>query len=142
MLRDIAAAIPDSEVTREVIRIHQGNCPRCGRKGPVDVHESHYIWSALLMTSWNTRQHVVCASCGKKENIKGFFISLFAGWWGFPWGLVMTPVMITKNLWSLFSHQDVLHPSSKLVKLVRQNMALNLAQDLPVSGDPAQPRQR
>lgn len=128
-LHDLALQIPDDAVTGEVLRIHQGNCPCCGRRGPVDVHESHYVWSALLMTSWKSTKRVSCASCGKKENLKGFFISLFAGWWGFPWGLVMTPVMIIRNLWTLFSHQDALRPSTELVKLVRLDMARTLARD-------------
>ncbi len=38
---------------------------------------------------------------GESPLVKGLpytLLSLFIGWWGFPWGLIYTPVVIIQNL--------------------------------------------
>ena len=60
---------------------------------------------------------------GVKQQTIGLFSSALLGWWGFPWGLIMTPVQIAKNLVGLASPPDSMHPSKTLEKHVRLAIA-------------------
>src|SRR5512140_3815075 len=88
----ISRQLPATAIQEQVWKVHQGACPKCGGVGPVDVHVSHKVWSALVVTSWSSTPQISCRPCGQKSQLAGAGFSLFLGWWGFPWGLVMTPV--------------------------------------------------
>ena len=99
------------------------------RRGPVDVHTSHSVWSALVMTKWRSTPLVCCQSCGTKAKLQGVLSSGLMGWWGFPWGLVMTPVQILRNVGGLFKAPDPAAPSDELVKMVRGQLSAQLLQE-------------
>jgi hypothetical protein len=63
-----------------------------------------------------------------KTQLGDAVISLVAGWWGFPWGLVLTPVQVVRNIISLASPPDRLVPSQLLRQRVRLMLASSLAQ--------------
>lgn len=126
-LLEVAAAIPDDEINRRVAEIHQGPCPRCQRDGFVDVHTAHSVWSAVILTSWKSTPQVSCTPCGKKAKLKATAGSVILGWWGFPWGLLLTPVQVSRNLWGLARSEPSLRPSPQLEKLVRLNYAAELS---------------
>lgn len=123
----LSSQIPEDVVQKELWDLHQGACPACKGQGPVDVHTSYQVWSALVLTSWKSLPHVSCRSCGVKQQLKGLGISLVAGWWGFPWGLVVTPVQVIRNLIALAKGPDPLNPSPQLEKLVRLYLARTMA---------------
>jgi hypothetical protein len=57
-----------------------------------------------------------------------------AGWWGFPWGLLMTPVQITRNAWKLATPPNPAEPSPRLVQDARLQLAARaLAASVPAS---------
>jgi hypothetical protein len=118
--------IPAEVFNREIDRIHQGACPKCGGPGPVDVHTSHQIFSVLVLTRWSSSPQLSCRSCGVKSQLGGLAISLLVGWWGIPWGLIFTPVQITRNLIGIFSPPDPAHPSPQLQKIVKLHIAKQL----------------
>jgi hypothetical protein len=126
-LLQAAAQVPDDVVEHQVHATHSGSCPKCKGPGPVDVHESHQVWSAVLITRWKTSQTVGCRRCGVKAQLGDMTISLLAGWWGFPWGLIVTPAQIFRNLRSLSKPPDPLRPSPKLERLVRLHLARTAA---------------
>jgi hypothetical protein len=104
---------------REQIRaIHQGRCPRCSGHGPVDVHTSHWVWSLVFFTYWGSNSHICCRKCGRDEQIKACLFSFVLGWWGFPWGLLRTPIQIIQNLTGLFGGPTDSKPSEKLYLVV------------------------
>lgn len=108
------------EILEQQVRaVHEGMCPLCRGRGPVDVHTSHRVWSALLLTSWVSRPQICCRKCGRMEKIKDFLFSLFLGWWGFPWGLIVTPIQIMRNLVGLLRQPDSSKPSHKLRRLIQ-----------------------
>lgn len=108
------------EVLEQQVRaIHEGMCPLCSGRGPVDVHTSHRVWSALLLTSWVSRPQICCRKCGRMEKIKDSLFSLFLGWWGFPWGLIVTPIQIMRNLVGLLRQPDPSKPSHQLRRLIQ-----------------------
>jgi len=120
--------IPDSVVEQQVWSVHQGRCPRCNGPGPVDVHVSHRVWSALVLTSWRSQPRISCRSCGVRSQLGDGLFSLVCGWWGFPWGLLFTPIQITRNLVGIARGPDPASPSPQLTRNVRLSMAARSAQ--------------
>ncbi len=123
----VASEIPDSEVSRYVMQVHNGSCPLCNGQGPVDVHTSYRVWSALVLTQWSSRPSICCRSCGIKKTLGDTAFSAVLGWWGLPWGLLMTPVQIIRNVFSLVRGPDPTTPTPALHRLVRLRLALSLA---------------
>lgn len=119
----VGRQIPEDVVTQHVQEVHQGNCPKCHGRGPVDVHTSHSIWSVLILTSWKSSPAISCRSCGVKSQLGGGVMSLFCGWWGLPWGLIMTPVQITRNVIHACSPPNPMVPSENLRRHVRLALA-------------------
>lgn len=123
LLLSRAAQVPDSEAFSLARTIHAGPCPKCSGQGPVDIHLSYRIWSALVMTQWQSRSQISCRSCGMKSQLGNLALSAVVGWWGFPWGLIMTPVQVIRNLLVLVSPPNPAEPSSKLIQDSRLQIA-------------------
>ena len=92
-----SAPVPDEAVADLAHRIHSGPCPRCQGPGPVDVHMAYWVWSALAFTRWGNRQQVSCRSCAARSQAGRLALSAVFGWWGFPHGLIMTPVQVGRT---------------------------------------------
>src|SRR5262249_2262490 len=71
--------LPDALVQQQVQDAHQGRCPTCGVPGPIDVHPSYRVWSALVVTRWGHTPHVSCRSCGVKACLKDAAFSIVCG---------------------------------------------------------------
>ena len=128
----IAASQLDADtVSQHLEKLHRGNCPKCGGEGPVDVHTSYRIWSALVLTQYSARPSICCKSCGTKQRIGDTVYSAVLGWWGFPWGILVTPIWIGRNVVGFFSNPDPEQPSPALEKGVRLHLASNVPQALP-----------
>jgi hypothetical protein len=95
---DALELVPDPELERGVKAIHEGNCPKCQGPGPVDVHISYKVYSILVLTRWSSHPILACQSCGRKQQLKHALLSLVTGWWGFPFGLILTPVQVIRNI--------------------------------------------
>jgi hypothetical protein len=63
-------------------------------------------------------------------------LSFALGWWGLPWGIVMTAIQCGRNIAALFSQPDALRPSQRLQRIVR----LGLAEEVLLVGPPNSPR--
>jgi hypothetical protein len=122
-LVEVAERIPPDALAEHAAAIHAGNCPKCGGPGPVDVHTSHTVWSALYLTSWNSKPQVCCRGCGMKAKLGGAAFSGIFGWWGFPFGLIITPIQVFRNLGGLLRSPDPGRPSPELEKMVRTMLA-------------------
>lgn len=127
-LMSVADQVPDDVLQRRIREVYMGPCPDCGGSGPVDVQTSHSVWSAFVLTSWKSTPRISCRSCGAKRKVGDTVFSLFAGWWGFPWGLVMTPVQIARNVAGLISQPDSSEPSAQLATMVKLDLARQLVQ--------------
>jgi hypothetical protein len=122
------AEVP-TEITQKYAEfLHGGSCPKCGGQGPVDVHTSYRVWSAMFLTSWKSKPEICCRTCGNKGRAISMGYSLLLGWWGFPWGLIMTPVQVTHNLIGLFRHPDPTKPSAELLRMARLDLAKKVLQ--------------
>jgi len=58
----------------------------------------------------------------------GAFFSLFLGWWGFPWGLLLTPIQIGRNVFGMVRPPEPSKASSQLEKIVRMTLASQAVQ--------------
>ncbi len=119
----LADQIPLDILEEQLHSVFKGKCPRCDGEGPVDIHTSYFVWSALLLTSWKNTPNICCKSCGVKDQAYSAIGSLLVGWWGFPWGLIMTPVQIARNLAGIFRGGDPDTPSEELKRQVKLLLA-------------------
>ena len=126
-LLSLASLVPADVLERQVEEIYRGNCPKCRGLGPVDVHKFHEVWSLLLVTRWTSSQQISCRSCATKRQLGALAFSLFCGWWGFPWGLVLTPVQIGRNIVEMCGGQGSSGPSANLRKVMQVALARQLA---------------
>lgn len=122
-------AVSAAHVTDELMRVWHGPCPECQGSGPVDVHTSYRVWSFLIYTSWSSHPRLSCRACGRKAKLGDGLVCLFAGWWGIPWGLVMTPVQLGRNLvGAIFPGVRDDAPSPHLESMVRTQLAIQRLQ--------------
>jgi hypothetical protein len=122
-LLGLAARIYPDQVQRKAGQIHRRNCPLCGRAGPTDVHRVFHIRSALFRSFWGSRPMLCCHRCARRAQWLGLGSCVLLGWWNFPWGVMMTPVQIARNLRAIFSGPDPGRPSFELEKLARVGLA-------------------
>jgi len=127
----VAPNIPDDVVTQYAAEIHRGPCPKCQRAGPVDLYTSYSVWSAIIITRWESHPEISCLSCGNKAKIKATTASLLFGWWGFPFGLIITPIQLTRNIWGLICKRESEIPSEGLKKIARVTLAAQIKQGGP-----------
>ena len=119
LARGVVAQVPDDVVRKAAQEIFQGQCPQCNGPGPVDVHTVHTIWSALIMTRWGSNARLSCRRCGVRAQAGGLVSSLVLGWWGVPWGLIMTPVQAFRNIKNMMITPTYMQPSHQLENHVR-----------------------
>jgi len=122
----LSQSIPTDLLEQKIEEVWRGKCPKCGGYGPVDVHKAHQVWSALVMTRWSSRGYICCRSCGTKRQLGRLLLSSVAGWWGFPWGLILTPVQITRNIIGMCGGPDRSRPSADLRKAVQVNIGAQI----------------
>ena len=125
-LLSLADQIPPATVLDHVLKLHSGYCPLCNGPGPVDVHVSHKVWSAILITSWSSELQISCRACGIKSQLGNALFSALVGWWGFPWGVVVTPLQVVRNFFGILRGPDPLEPSPRLEILVKINLTSQL----------------
>src|SRR5215470_8768738 len=94
--------IPAAVVRERLWEMQREGCPRCHRREPLDIHVSYWVWSAIAITRWGKTPQLSCRSCATKRQLMSLGSCLVLGWWGFPWGLLLTPLQIWRNLGALF----------------------------------------
>ena len=73
-------------------------CSRCGQVAAQPRYVVFFrVYSFIVMTTRRPVQGIFCASCAKKEGLKSSVITLFAGWWGAPWGPIYSIGSILNN---------------------------------------------
>lgn len=123
----LSCQMPRQELDRLTEEVHHRNCPRCNGPGPVDVHKAHQVWSVLVLTSWSSKPVLSCKSCATRRQLGALLFTGLFGWWGFPWGLVMTPVQIARNIAEMAGGPKSDAPSPLLQKFVRLQAGAHLA---------------
>lgn len=93
--------IPDEIAWQQALEMANGNCPICLEAGPVGIHKAHGIWSVFIHTSVYSYELLGCASCGLRFKLKHMLAALILGWWGFPAGVLITPIQLLRTLYEL-----------------------------------------
>jgi len=114
----LAARVPQSAARELAEAIHRGGCPKCRGDGPVDIYQAHWVWSALVVTSWQTTAELSCRSCARKKQLGACAFCMFLGWWGYA-GLVATPVQLIRNFIALATGPKEGAPSMALIDVSR-----------------------
>jgi hypothetical protein len=125
----VADSIPRSVVDAKTWELYNGRCPKCSGPGPVTLHPSYRVFSVLVLTSSSTRQNICCRRCATRERLKDAAFSFACGWWGFPWGLIYTPVQIGRNLAAIARTEELSRPPEELARLVRLQLAAAATQE-------------
>lgn len=128
------AAVPPAEVLAEAARVRNGPCPQCARSGsPIEVRMSHRAMSFIFVTQWSSQPHLSCRGCYTRAAIGDTLLTLVLGWWGFPFGLLLTPIQVIRNLGGLFSAERPNAPASNALKAaVRKELAMTARRPVPV----------
>jgi len=113
-----APLVPDSPLEAELRELHAGACPQCGGAGPVDLHDSRWVWSALIVTRTGCDTVLSCRRCARKRQGGAILRSLALGWWGVPFGLILTPVQVGRTTYGLCFPPDPSRPSARLRQFV------------------------
>lgn len=119
----VAKEIPNEAVVKLTEKIRNDRCPECQGPGPVDVHKSYSIYSIILFTSYKTNEHIVCRGCAKKKQLLDLLSSTLFGWWGIPFGLIVTPIQILKNIIAFFRNPGQNMPTDLMTQRIRQVLA-------------------
>jgi hypothetical protein len=131
ILLDVGHRVPEEIVANHVQRLHNSNCPVCGGPGPIDVHTSHKVTSFIIMTWFGSHPRISCSGCGTRARLMGVAHSALLGWWGFPFGLLITPVQILRNLAGILASGNSGQPSDQLEKLARMQIAAHVMANPP-----------
>ena len=118
----VAGTLPPDLIDRQVQELYHGNCPKCNGTGPIDIHKTHRVWSALLVTRWTSASQLCCRSCATKNQAGAIAFCLLLGWWGFPWGLILTPVQVGRNIFEIYDRRSDGQASDGLRRLVRVHL--------------------
>lgn len=124
----LANQIPQEQIDQMVEAARHGACPKCNQAGsPVDVYKAHRIWSAFVLTSWSSHPELSCKSCATKRQLGAIAFCGTLGWWGFPWGIIGTPVQIVRNFTAMAATPKTSSPL--LHNHIRVELGQRLAQD-------------
>lgn len=126
-LMEVSEDLTEQEIIKHAQEIRNDVCPSCKkRNGIVEVRKYYRIWSVLVFSRWTEHTHVCCKSCGVKKNLNSISFCFFFGWWGFPWGVLMTPVKIVSNMVEALKRDSDSNASEPLVRAARLNLAYAL----------------
>lgn len=128
-----SVALSEGEIDDALMRVHLGACPSCGGQGPIDAHASYRVISVILVTQYATHVNLGCTSCGRKVIAKNLAITFFAGWWGLPSGLLLTPIYLVMGAVSLFK-AGARTPSARLRSIVATQLARERISEIPYTG--------
>ena len=117
------AIVSNGEAEEMALALNLGECPKCDGPGPVDMQYSYTVWSVFVLTSYKTISEVCCGTCGRKSKLKAALFSLGLGWWGLPFGLLITPVQIARNLFGMLCGPVAGSPSPELEPVAKLLLA-------------------
>ncbi len=122
-----SVTIPPELVQFEIERIHSGNCPVCKGPGPVDVYYSRWVRSFIVATQWGSSSALSCRPCRNKKWLQDTTTTVAMGWWGFPSGIVLTPIVLLRNGWEFYCGPKASRPSKRLHPVASARLGATVA---------------
>jgi hypothetical protein len=94
------------EITNYATYLRSLPCPTCGNKlNNLNGTTTHYVKSFIFFTNYSAEVSIACPDCLDKKITQAIWSSLLLGWWGFPWGLIRTPMSVYRNFKSRSHHR-------------------------------------
>lgn len=115
------------------------HCSKCGK---VTAQPRYFAFrevrSFVFATQTKVRQGVYCSDCAPKEAWSASMVSSIFGWWGFPWGPILTVKEVLRNALGgqrIVEVEDRLNWQNALAFFERErfDLALSLARPLQSS---------
>ncbi len=123
-LMEAAVDIPEKDIQEFAYSLRRGPCPNCReKKRDIEIRKYYWVWSAAIFTQWGVSTKVCCKTCGVKANLASILGCVALGWWGIPWGILMTPVQVLRNLSELLRRIDKNKPSDELLLAAKLKLA-------------------
>jgi hypothetical protein len=80
-------------------RLRSLPCPLCGnKKVKLNGTIMHTVKSFIFFSSFRKEPIIACPDCLDKKNQESITSTAILGWWGFPWGILKTPIYIFNNI--------------------------------------------
>lgn len=117
LLDEFAPKVIDAEIQK----LRTGPCEECGAQANIDIHKSYRVHSVVIWTQWRSLSHLCCQSCGRKHQWKAIGYSGTLGWWGLPFGPIITPIQIARNFFAIMRRAD--RPSPDFTRIMRVHLA-------------------
>ena len=115
--------VPEEDVDDFAQSMRQDVCPLCQKRRGIEVHKSYDVLSFIILTRSKTNVHLCCRTCALKKQTVDFLGTLLLGWWGFPWGLIMTPIQLIRNICAMAFPPGKNGPSAELRNMARLGLA-------------------
>ena len=88
-----------AEITELSQKLRSLPCPMCGNKtSKLNGTVMHTVKSFILFSSFRKEPIIACPDCLDKKNQESITSTALLGWWGFPWGILKTPIYIYNNI--------------------------------------------
>ncbi len=111
----VALAVDPEILDELLVALFDGDCPRCGGPGPVDVSVTHKAYSLFVVSWWKSDEVVACRRCGRRSQTAALIQTAVLGWWSWS-GIFITPVMMVRSVRGLSKSFDPEVPSEALEK--------------------------
>lgn len=121
-----AEDIPNDIVMLQAMTLRDGDCPICGHPGPNDFHSAWSVISLVIFTFHSKKQIFGCNWCGFFHKLRYTVSTGLLGWWGFPWGFLITPLLEIANLLAFARGVPADGPSEELKEMALQQITEEL----------------
>lgn len=121
--------VQDIEVDELAFKIRGSACPKCGENNNLEMFKSYFVYSIIVMTSWKEKPELSCRPCARKRQVGDLVKSLFLGWWGIPFGLIVTPIILIMNGAAMIINPLSKAPSKQLKEHSRLLIADKMLRD-------------
>lgn len=111
----LADLVPEARVDEVVAQLRRSRCHSCRRDGDLEIFKSYTVYSVVVLTSWKEKSQLCCRSCARGRQLKDMMSSLALGWWGIPFGLIVTPIIVLMDGAALI-HNPLTKPPSKALR--------------------------
>ena len=97
-------------------------CPICKEtREKLNGTISHTVISFIVFTSSRAEPIIACPNCLDKKNKRSMISTFLLGWWGFPFGILKTPIYIYRN-YKAKKENHISVPNNTLLSYTLENI--------------------
>ncbi len=130
----LADTVPETRVDEVVAQLRRSHCRSCRKESELEIFKSYVVFSVVVLTSWKEKSELSCRSCARGRQLKDMMSSMALGWWGIPFGLIVTPIILVMNGVALIHNPLNKSPSKALRAYARLVAAHELSKQQRENG--------